>query len=279
MRTKIALITSLAALGAVIPTAAWAQDAAPAAAAPAAPPAPAAPEAAPTPAEGAPAAAATPATPAPAGPTPWPGWVRIDHDGGALQLWGGATAPLVDGLGLAFDMYVNSGFLGEFDIGPAIAVSTLTLTPMIGLQFDWSDRKLAAVVPQLYLTGPIGDKLYNELWVQYYNYKLSKYQDEGNGTFTYLYLREFLDYKISDYVGVGPQIELTQNFTQSQLQSLPIGANVMLNAGLNSTLFFFLGYETNKNSNTYATGDDGMGNATGTEKHNVAGRLTFVHNF
>jgi hypothetical protein len=53
----------------------------------------------------------------------------------------------------------------------------------------------------------------------------------------------------------------------------------MLNMGLNSMFFMFLGYETNKNSNTYPTGDDGMGNPTGTEKHNVAGRLTFVHNF
>jgi hypothetical protein len=277
MRTKIALISTVAALGALVPAAAWAQDAAPAAAAPAAPPAPAEPAPAAAPAAPAPAPEAAPAA-APA-PTAWPGWIRADHDGGALQLWGGATAPLADGIGLAFDMYVNSGFLGEFDIGPAIAVSTLTLTPMIGFQFDWSDRKLAAIVPQLYLTGPLADgKLYNELWVQYYNYKLTKYQDEGNGSFTYLYLREFLDYKISDNVGVGPEIELTQNFTASQIQSLPIGANVMLNMGANSTFFGFLGYETNKNSNTYPK-TDAAGMVTGTEKHNVAGRLTFVHNF
>ncbi|HEX2874204.1 MAG TPA: hypothetical protein VHP33_23280, partial [Polyangiaceae bacterium] len=86
------------------------------------------------------------------------------------------------------------------------------------------------------------------------------------------------DYKISDNVGVGPQIELTQNFTQEKLTSLPVGGNVMLNMGLNSTFFMFLGYETNKNSNTYEKVDD-MGMVTGTEKHNVAGRLTFVHNF
>jgi len=276
MRTKIALMTSLAALGALIPATALAQDAAPAPA-PAAP----APEAPAASAEASPPASPAPsAEPAPAAPAAWPGWIRADHDGGALQLWGGATAPLTDGIGLAFDMYVNSGFLGEFDIGPAIAVSTLTLTPMIGFQFDWADRKLAAIVPQLYLTGPLLDgKLYSELWVQYYNYKLTKYQDEGNGSFTYLYLRAFSDYKISDNVGVGPEIELTQNFTASQIQSLPIGVNVMLNMGVNSTFFGFLGYETNKNSNTYPTGSDAMGNPTGTEKHNVAGRLTFVHNF
>jgi hypothetical protein len=276
MRTKIALITSLAALGALIPGAAWAEDAAPGVAPAAAP----APGVAPATPDAAVAATAEAAPPAPAAPAAWPGWIRADHDGGSLQLWGGATAPLVDGVGLAFDMYVNSGSglpaFGEFDLGPAIAVSSLTLTPMIGAQFNWTDRTFAALVPQLYLTGPIGDKLYNEFWLQYYNYKLVR----DTGLDTYLYIREFIDYKISDMVGVGPEIELTQNFTQSKLTSLPIGANVMLNMGANSTFFGFLGYETNKNSYTYPSATvDAMGNPTGTEKHNVAGRLTFVHNF
>jgi hypothetical protein len=266
MRTKIALISTLVALGAFVPAAAMAQEA-PAAA----------PEAPAASAEASPPASPAPSVePAPAAPAAWPGWIRVDHDGGGLQVWGGATAPLADGIGLAFDMYVNSGTFGEFDIGPAIAVSSLTLTPMIGAQFNWGDRTFAALVPQLYLTGPLADnKLYNELWVQYYNYKLVR----DTGLDTFLYVREFIDYKISDNVGVGPQIELTQNFTQSKLTSLPVGGNVMLNMGLNSTFFFFLGYETNKNSNTYpVVGADGM--PTGdTEKHNIAGRLTFVHNF
>jgi len=271
MRMKIALLTSLAALGVLVPTAAFAQD--PAAPAPA--PAPAAAPAAPA-AETPAVAPAAEAAPAPAS-TAWPGWIRADHDGGGLQLWGGATAPLADGIGLAFDMYVNYGgpALGEFDIGPAIAVSTLTLTPMIGAQFNWNDKSFAALVPQLYLTGPLMDnKLYNELWVQYYNYKLVR----DTGLDTFLYVREFIDYKLSDNVGVGPEIELTQNFTQKKLTNLPIGANVMLNMGANSTFFGFLGYETNKNGATVVTGADDTG-APVVAKHRVAGRLTFVHNF
>jgi hypothetical protein len=280
MRTKIALMTSLAALGALIPATALAQDTAPAATAPAPPPAPA-PAAAESPqssAEASPPASPAPSVePAPAAPAAWPGWIRADHDGGGLQLWGGATAPLADGIGLAYDMYVNFGgpALGEFDIGPAIAVSTLTLTPMLGAQFNWNDKSFAALVPQLYLTGPFADgKLYEELWIQYYNYKLIR----DAGADTYLYLRAFVDYKISDNVGVGPQLELQQNFTQEKLTNLPIGANVMLNMGLNSTFFMFLGYETNKNGSTVATGADDMGVPV-VEKHHVAGRLTFVHNF
>jgi hypothetical protein len=252
MRTKIALLSTLAAMAALVPTAVSAQEAAPGAKAPEAPAASA--EASP------PASPAPSAEPAPTAPAAWPGWIRADHDGGGLQLWGGATAPLADGLGLAFDMYVNSGTLGEFDIGPAISVSTLTLTPMIGAQFNWAERAFVALVPQLYLTGPLAnDKLYNELWIQYYNYKVVR----ETGIDTYLYVREFIDYKISSNVGVGPQVELTQNFTQSKLTNLPVGGNVMLNMGLNSTLFFFLGYETKQQ----------------TPDNRAAGRLTFVHNF
>src|SRR5258706_4823911 len=165
MRTKIAFITSLAALGALVPAAAWAQDAAPAAppagAAPAAPaaaePAPAAPAAAP---EAAPAAAPA----APAGPTPAPGWMRIDSDFFGLQLWGGGTLPLVDGVGLAMDIYVNqnTASYGEFDLGPAITAGPLVLTPMIGFQMDWTTRRAAALVPQLYVTGG-PDPIYAEL--------------------------------------------------------------------------------------------------------------------
>lgn len=266
MRTKIALITSLAALGVFVPAAAMAQEPAPAQA----------PEGPAASAEASPPASPAPSVePAPAAPAAWPGWIRADHDGGGLQLWGGATAPLGDGIGLAFDMYVNSGTFGEFDIGPAIAVSSLTLTPMIGAQFNWTDKTFAALVPQLYLTGPLANgKLYNELWVQYYNYKLVR----KTGIDTYLYVREFLDYKISDNVGIGPEVELIQNFTQKKLTNLPVGANVMLNMGLNSTFFAFLGYETNKNGYEVQVDVDAAGKPV-IEKHHVAGRLTFVHNF
>jgi hypothetical protein len=260
MRTNIALLSTVAALAALVPTAAFAQDAAPAAEAPAAPPAPA-PEGPAASAEASPPASPAPSVePEPAAPAAWPGWIRVDHDGGGLQVWGGATAPLTEGIGLAFDMYVNSGTFGEFDIGPAFSVSTLTLTPMIGAQFNWAERAFAALVPQLYLTGPLANnKLYNELWVQYYNYKVVR----DTGLDSFLYVREFIDYKISDNVGIGPQVELTQNFTQSKLTNLPVGGNVMLNMGLNSTFFFFLGYETKEQ----------------TPDNRVAGRLTFVHNF
>lgn len=267
MRTKIALMSSLAAIGALLPCAALAQEAPAAAAATETPVA--APAAPPAPVDATPAPEAAPATEAvaaqAAAPAAWPGWIRIDSDAGALQLWAGATAPLADGIGLAFDMYVNSGFLGEFDIGPAITAGPFIVTPMIGAQFDWSARTFAALVPQLYVTGGPAP-IYSELWVQYYNYNtVYKYREKINAAASnFLYLRLFVDYKISDYIGVGPQLELTQDFTASEMVSMPIGANVFFfQAGANSTLQAFLGYET---KDTF--GDN-----------HLAGRLSYVHNF
>lgn len=266
MRTKIALLTSFAALCA-LPAAAWAQDTVPAAEAPAAPPSPPAAPAAPAPADAAPAVVAAPApevAPAEAGPTAWPGWVRVDYDAGGIQLWGGATAPLADGIGLAFDAYL-AGSLGEFDIGPALTVGDFTLTPMIGAQMDLPSRTFAALVPQFYVTGG-PSPIYTELWLQYYNYNtVYKYREKVNAAASnFLYLRLFVDYKINDYVGVGPQLELTQDFTAGEMVSMPVGANVFFfQAGAASTFQAFLGYET---KDTY--GDN-----------HLAGRLSYVHNF
>jgi len=117
--------------------------------------------------------AVAPAAEAPVAEETFPAaWFRIDSDLGSLQLWAGATHPLTDGIGLATDMYVlatvgGTGLLslGEFDIGPAITAGTFTLTPMLGVQADWGNHRMAALVPQFYLTGG-PDPIYTELWLQ-----------------------------------------------------------------------------------------------------------------
>jgi hypothetical protein len=274
MRTKIALITSIAALGAVLPGAAWAQDAA----APAPAPVAAAPtEATPAGPQSAPAAppeaAPAPSPAAPAGPTPAPGWMRIDSDFFGLQMWGGGTLALTDGVGLAMDIYVLQamgplpGSYGEYDIGPAIAAGPLTITPMIGMQFNWVARHAAALVPQLYITGSLGP-MYTEFWFQFYDYKMFKDLPTNQ-----INMRLFSDYKISDYVAVGPEIDLNWDSAGlpnadgkiKKVYNLPIGPNLMFsNLGLNSSLIAFVGYET--------------GDPTAAKNH-LAGRLTYVHNF
>jgi hypothetical protein len=207
-----------------------------------------------------------------------PAWFRIDSDVGALQLWAGATHPLADGLGLASDMYVNSGFLGEFDIGPAITAGPTTLTPMIGVQFDWSQRKMAAIVPQFYAVGGVAP-VYFELWAQLYLYRPTDYMVGGGDVLNFLYTRLFIDFALSDYIAIGPQLEMTFGVGDDQdtILSMPVGGNVMLtNYGKGNTLLFFLGYETKDTAR--AAGDLAAGNIT-SDDNAVAGRLTFIHNF
>jgi hypothetical protein len=191
-------------------------------------------------------------------------WFRIDSDIGGLQLWAGATHMMSDTVGIATDMYVNSGTLGEFDIGPSIVAGPMYITPMIGLQVNWLEWRAVSLVPQLYITGG-PDPLYMELWVQ--NYANTVFDEDAGNT---LYFRFFIDYKIGKYFGVGPEIEALLGLNDAAkpngetLQLLPVGLNLMFsNYGRNNVLYVFAGYETQD-----TPGDN-----------HFAGRLTFVHNF
>jgi hypothetical protein len=292
-KTRLALLSSLAITAPV--SSAWAQTPAPTTTATPAPPAATPPAATPAPAP-APAAAAappeaapTPATPAPAtdatmpagepvpSPAPEPAaeeesfpaaWFRIDSDLGGVQLWAGATHMLSDSVGIASDIYVlqtATQSLGEFDLGPSFIAGSFYITPMLGLQVDWSSRTLAALVPQLYVVGG-PDPIYMELWLQNYAYTVFDKTNGGNS----LYGRFFIDYKMGKYFGIGPEVEFTLALNDNSkadgesLTSLPIGLNIMLsNYGRNNVLYIFGGWETQDTPN---------------DEH-VAGRLTFVHNF
>jgi hypothetical protein len=223
-----------------------------------------------------------PAETAPPPPAPEPAeeeetfpaaWFRIDSDLAGVQLWAGATHMLSDSVGIATDIYLNAfaatpQLLGEFDIGPSFVAGPMYVTPMIGVQMDWSIREMVALVPQLYVTGG-PDPIYTELWVQNYEYNVF---DGTNGPNT-LYFRFFIDYKLGKYIGVGPEVEATFALNDpakalfasgDTLGSLPVGLNVMLsNYGKNNVMYIFGGYETMDTPN---------------DSH-LAGRLTFVHNF
>lgn len=266
MRTKMLRFSLLLAAAACFSTAgAFAQD--PATAEPMPPPAEVAPVADTTPpitdAAALPAPGAAPTETAEPEETYPPAWFRIDSDFGGLQLWAGATHALTDTIGLATDIYVNSGALGEFDIGPAFTAGDLLVTPMLGIQFNWTERRAQAIVPQLYVVGG-PDPIYGELWVQ--NYLNSPFDD---GAPNWIYFRLFIDYEISKYLAIGPQIEPTINLNGESegLGSFPVGGNIMLtNYGEGNTLLFFLGYETDEESR-------------GESDNALAGRLTFVKNF
>jgi hypothetical protein len=202
-----------------------------------------------------------------------------------LQLWAGATYPLAENIGLATDIYIAenwplastdasgavtgavNSWWGEFDIGPAFTFGPLSLTPMVGLAFDWAAKRSVAINgPQLY-TILNTEKVYFESWIWTLLYSPFKDQVASN----YFHTRNWILYKLSGTVAVGPQIELWTNLQDKVgpkgITSLPIGGHVDLAYGTGNTLGLFLGYETHKDARE-AVGGKG-----------AVGRITFVHNF
>lgn len=258
---------------------------APAEAAP--PAAAAAPEAPAAPAEGEPSSvpsgqevmAAPGAAPATEDEVYPPGWFRIDSDLNGLQLWVGATHDL-GGLALASDAYVysyNGLSFGEFDIGPAFTLldGGLIITPMIGINFNWTSQKTNAVVPQLYFVGSFGPA-YFESWWQMFIQK--PFEDPINTGLNYLYTRNFVTFAISDHIAIGPELDAWISFEKEltgdeTLFHLPIGGVVKLHYGKDNTFFGFLGYETQQ------IGKDLALPTQQSSDRALIGRLTFVKNW
>jgi hypothetical protein len=188
------------------------------------------------------------------------GWFRVDTDGLSTQFWFGATHT-VGSLAIASDIYVVGSF-AEFDIGPAFTFGDLAVTPMVGLGFDFSTKDVASLIaPQLF-TIYNHDKVYFESWVQVFLNSL--FADGAEDT---VYTRNFLLYKLTDEVHLGPAMELTYRVNEDEmagldrsLLSLPVGGTVSLGYGDKNTLLLFLGYDTKDQE-----GSD-----------NIAGRFSFV---
>jgi hypothetical protein len=199
-----------------------------------------------------------------------PGWFRLDTDGAGTQFWVGATHS-VRGLNIASDIYVV-GTSAEFDIGPAFTFGDLSLTPMVGVSFDIGATRVASLAAaQLYTILNL-NKFYFESWVQLYVGSMF-----AESTEDYLHSREFLLYKLSDAVAVGPQIEIKYRLNEyagdpdndpfeSGISNLPVGGAVRLGYGRDNTLLVFLGYETQ-----HADGAD--------PEDSIGGRFSFIRSW
>jgi hypothetical protein len=143
---------------------------------------------------------------------------------------------------------------------------------MVGAGFDWGAKHVNLINgPQLY-TILNTDSIYIESWVWtllYSPFKEAPSQD-------FFHTRDWILYKLSGTIAVGPQIELWYALKHkniagtdytSGLKSMPVGGHVDIAYGTGNTLGLFLGYEADKDGRT-ARGNNG-----------AVGRLTFVHNF
>ncbi|HVJ16966.1 MAG TPA: hypothetical protein VM686_16105, partial [Polyangiaceae bacterium] len=175
------------------------------------------------------------------------------------------------------DAYVYSyagGSFGEFDIGPAFTAGPVIVTPMIGINFNWTSQKTNAIVPQLYVVGGSGP-IYFEWWNQLFIQK--PFEDTFNLGLNYLYMRAFATYNVTEDFGIGPEIDawisLDKELTGDEtLYHLPVGGVAKLNYGEGNTFFGFLGYETQTIGKELAV-------PAGSGDRALIGRLTFVKNW
>lgn len=192
--------------------------------------------------------------------SPITGWFRLDLDSLGPQLWFGATHKL-GGVAVASDIYVTGTF-AELDLGVTLTFGNLSLTPMAGIGFDFATYDVASIIaPQLfttYIQGPI----YFDSWIQVFF--TSPFVD---GARDLVYVRAFVVYKLTELFAIGPQVETSFYLNETMdgagddgLGALPVGAQVNVGYGGNSTLGIFLGYETQYEG-------DGAG---------ITGRFTFV---
>ncbi len=215
-------------------------------------------------------------------------WFRVDNDSSGLLLWFGASHPLSDAIDLATDITMSSQ-TGRFDLGVNARLGDVILTPMVGVEFNWEANSLGssrsvvdAIVPQLYATYMM-DKIHAELWTEASLNSLINDTPRNNAdlirssrTLVYsdidVYFRAFALYGVHDAIKIGPQVEgdfwaVTQDTTDSDLETLYVGGRANVNYTDNSTLGIFVGYETlDKN-------DIAADNALSA----LAARLTFVH--
>ena len=233
-----------------------------------------------------------------------PGWFRMDTDLLSLQFWFGATHD-VGGVGIATDIYVDSAYLAEFDIGIEVPIGDpVLLIPMVGVAFDWSQmRPTTLVAPQLFGYFDFSP-VYIEWWSQFFlnsvfgdeDLALGTVDDDGNlvadpdtvqATGNTWYNRLFVLFNVTENLSIGPQIEATIGLNDAgkipdedgelkALTSMPVGGQVSLGYGENNTLGLFLGYETVKEARTVYY-DFGADDPLSEEKEQgIVGRFTFV---
>jgi hypothetical protein len=225
-----------------------------------------------------------------------PGWFRFDSDGLALQLWAGASHD-VGGISIASDIYVDSGYFAEFDIGVELPIGeNVLLIPMVGIGFDWSAmRATTLIAPQLFGYFDF-DPVYIELWSQVFFGSVfaepgySPVDDGMDVAFVenselaanYWYNRLFILFNATENLSIGPQIEPTIALNDAAksgdgaLASLPVGGRVNVGYGENNTLGLFLGYETVSDAQREHAQLDSEGMDDGTHTDAIVGRFTFV---
>jgi hypothetical protein len=201
------------------------------------------------------------------------GLIKVDQDYmSGLQLSAFATYSNTEHIGVAVNVLMAENYVyqtgtglansywGEIDTGLFFNYKSLTLTPMVGIVFDFAAKKpLALNIPQLDVVIST-DKWYFESW----NFAINYSAFEKNLGSDFIHTRNWLLYKLNDIFSFGPQVEWTHGIQHRHtVYGLPIGGHVEGTYNGNR-IGVFLGYDLSP-----ATNDNGK----------AAGRITLSHYF
>jgi len=204
-----------------------------------------------------PAPSAEPAAAEPAADDDTSAWFRVDADSLGTRFWAGGSHSLGP-VALAANG-IMLGAIGELDLGVDIHAGAVRVVPVVGMSFDFASENAKGFTAPRIVTTFDADPIYFESWLE-----LTFDSPFEKTAADLFYTREFLLYRLADWIALGPQLELTYQLNhEKEIVSLPIGGQIEFRHGVDNRLAFFIGYDT-----------DELPNSDG-----AAGRVTFVHDW
>lgn len=184
-------------------------------------------------------------------------WFRVDADQLGTRFWAGGSHS-IGPVALAANG-IMLGAIGEFDLGLDVQAGAVRVLPVVGMSFDFANENAAGITAPRIVTTFSADPIYFESWLELTF--ASPFEKTAADLF---YTRELLLYRLTDWMALGPQVELTYQLNhEKELLGLPVGGHLELRHGEGNRLAFFLGYDTDELPNS-----DGL-----------AGRVTFIHDW
>lgn len=184
-------------------------------------------------------------------------WFRVDADSLGTRFWAGGSHS-IGPVGLAVNG-IMLGAIGEMDVGLDLRAGAVRVVPVVGMSFDFANENAKGLTAPRIVTTFDASPIYFESWLE-----LTFDSPFEKTAADLFYTRNFLLYRLADWIALGPQLELTYRLNhEKEVLSFPIGGHLELRHGMQNRLAFFLGYDTNELPNS-----DG-----------VAGRVTLVHDW
>lgn len=214
-------------------------------------------------------------------------WIRFDSDALGMQIWAGATNNIAGVFDLATDIYIvdfGGTSFGEFDIGPAFSFGPVGMIPMIGIGYNWGNQELSTLIaPQLFTIVDPDAPIYFESWIQGF---INSIFTDGAGDS--LYFRQFLLFKATSDLHIGPQAEITVALNDDakagangdkSLISANVGGRVNYNAlgDWDALIGLYVGYEVTSQGKASIVTDPATGETR--EADGIVGRFTYLHTF